>query len=68
MSVGHMCHVVNLVVWVGVWFTESAKTGRPVDRPSTVASHAREVVQPKSLKNGSRAVHAMMSEVTVGDV
>jgi len=68
MLVGHMHHVVDLVVWVRVWFAESAEPGTAVGHPNTVASQAREVVQPKSLKSGLQAVYAMMSEVIVRGV
>ena len=39
---------------------------RSVGHPGTVASQAREVVQPKSLKNGTWADGVMMSEVMFG--
>ena len=42
------------------------RVNRPVGHPGTVASQAREMVQPKSLKNGPRADCVMMSEVMFG--
>ena len=42
------------------------RVNRSVGHPGTVASQAREMVQPKSLKNGSRADCVMMSEVMFG--
>ena len=42
------------------------RVNRPVGHPDTVASQAREVVQPKSLKSGSRADCVMMNEVMLG--
>ena len=42
------------------------RVNRPVGHPGTVAFQAREMVQPKSLKKGSRTDCVMMSEVMFG--
>jgi len=44
MSVNQVCHVVDLVVYVEVWLSGSAESGRPVGHPSTKRSFIKVVV------------------------